>query len=72
MQKATVVPALASFNIGVEIGQIAIVLVLLPILLYIDHHTGKKRHEKLVYAISAAIALAGAYWLLQRLGFIPG
>ena len=72
VQKATVVPALASFNIGVEIGQIAIVLVLLPILLYIDHHTGKKRHEKLVYAISAAIALAGAYWLLQRLGIIPG
>jgi hydrogenase/urease accessory protein HupE len=72
VQKATIVPALASFNIGVEIGQIAIVLVLLPILLYIDHHTGKKRHDKLVYAISGVIALAGTYWLLQRLGVIPG
>jgi hypothetical protein len=48
------------------------VLMLLPILLYIDRHTGQKRHEKLVYAISGAIALAGVYWLLQRLGLIPG
>jgi hypothetical protein len=72
VQKATIVPALASFNIGVEIGQIAIVLVLLPILLYIDRHTGQKRHEKLVYVLSGAIALAGTYWLLQRLGVIPG
>jgi hydrogenase/urease accessory protein HupE len=72
VQQQTIVPALASFNIGVEIGQIAIVLALLPVLLFIDKQTGGKRSEKLVYVVSAAIALAGVYWLLQRLGVIPG
>ena len=33
VQQQTIVPALASFNIGVEIGQIAIVLMLMPIFL---------------------------------------
>jgi hydrogenase/urease accessory protein HupE len=72
VQRETIIPALASFNIGVEIGQIAIVLTLLPILLYIDRHTGAKRHDKLVYGVSAAIACFGAYWLLQRVGILPG
>ena len=71
VQRETIVPALASFNIGVEIGQIAIVLLLLPILLAIDRFTGGKRNEKLVWALSAAIALAGTYWLLQRIGVLP-
>ncbi len=72
VQQQTIVPALASFNIGVEIGQIAIVLLLMPILLFIDRWTGGKRDEKLVYGVSALIALAGAYWLLQRVGVIAG
>jgi len=72
VQQQTIVPALASFNIGVEIGQIAIVLALLPILLGIDRLTGGKRNEKLVWGLSALIALAGTYWLLQRLEFLPG
>ncbi|HEY8161469.1 MAG TPA: HupE/UreJ family protein [Methylocystis sp.] len=67
-----VVPALAAFNIGVEAGQIAIVMAVLPILFYIDRHTRGKRHDKLVYALSGLIALAGAFWLLQRIGVIPG
>jgi hydrogenase/urease accessory protein HupE len=72
VQQQTIVPALASFNIGVEIGQIAIVLLLMPILLFIDRWTGGKRDEKLVYGLSALIALAGTYWLLQRVGVIAG
>jgi len=67
-----VVPALAAFNIGVEAGQIAIVFAAVPILLYIDRHTEGKRHDKLVYAGSAVIALFGAYWLLERIGLLPG
>jgi hydrogenase/urease accessory protein HupE len=65
--QGAVVPALAAFNIGVEAGQIAIVVAVLPVLLYIDRHTDGKRHDKLVYALSALIALAGAYWLMDRL-----
>ena len=72
VQQQTIAPALASFNIGVEIGQIAIVLLLMPILLLIDRQTGGKRNEKLVYALSGVIALFGAYWFFQRIGVIPG
>jgi len=49
VQQQTIVPALASFNIGVEIGQIVIVLLLMPIFLFIDRWTGGKRDERLVY-----------------------
>ena len=62
-----VVPALAAFNIGVELGQIAIVMAVMPILFFIDKQTGGKRSEKLVYAISGLIALAGAWWMWDRL-----
>ncbi|MBM3625922.1 MAG: HupE/UreJ family protein, partial [Alphaproteobacteria bacterium] len=67
-----VVPALAAFNIGVELGQIAIVFAAMPILFLIDKQTGGKRSEKLVYALSALIAVAGLYWLLKRIGVLPG
>jgi hydrogenase/urease accessory protein HupE len=70
--REAVVPALLSFNLGVELGQLGIVLVLVPALLFIDRHTEGKRHEKLVYGVSAIIALLGAYWFLQRVGVLPG
>lgn len=65
-----VVPALAAFNIGVEIGQIGVVLVFVPALIAIDKATGHKRNPQLVYAGSAIIALFGAYWLLERVGLL--
>lgn len=68
-----VVPALASFNIGVEVGQIGVVLIVMPVLLLIDKYvTRSQRSEKLVYAISGIIALFGVYWMLVRLDFISG
>ncbi len=65
-----IIPALASFNIGVELGQVAVVLVFVPLLLAIDKATGGKRSPKVVYAGSAIIALFGAYWLLERVGLL--
>ncbi len=70
--KDAVVPALLSFNLGVELGQLGIVLVLVPSLLYLDRHTEGRRHDKLVYGVSGVIALFGVYWLLQRIGVLPG
>lgn len=67
-----VVPALAAFNIGVEAGQIAIVMAVMPILFFIDRQTGGKRSEKLVYAVSGLIALAGGYWMIERLPSVMG
>ncbi|UPK25758.1 HupE/UreJ family protein [Bradyrhizobium sp. 195] len=66
------VPALAAFNIGVEIGQIAIVAVALPALGFLDRltttdRTGPVRAARLVYMVSAVISLLGGYWLLVRI-----
>ncbi|WP_246668727.1 HupE/UreJ family protein [Bradyrhizobium sp. UNPF46] len=66
-----IVPALGAFNIGVEIGQIAIVVIVLQVLGLLDRLTAAGRVEPVraarpVYAISAAISLLGSYWLIMR------
>ena len=65
------IPALAAFNIGVEIGQVAIVSLIFPLLLLSDRigvaAGGKReRHASLVYACSAVILVFGLYWLIER------
>lgn len=66
-----VVPALASFNIGVEVGQIGVVLIVMPLLLAIDKYvTDGERSARIVYALSGIIALFGTYWMFVRLGWI--
>ncbi len=65
------IPALAAFNIGVEIGQVAIVSLIFPLLLLSDRigvaAGGKpERHAGLVYACSAVILAFGLYWLIER------
>lgn len=55
---------LVSFNLGVEIGQLAIALLVWPIVWRLrDHPLFKSRY---VPACSLAVALAGAFWLVQR------
>ncbi|OAF15506.1 hydrogenase/urease accessory protein [Bradyrhizobium centrolobii] len=66
-----IVPALAAFNIGVEIGQVAIVAIVLPVLGLLDRLIATDRAKPvratgLVYAVSAAISLLGGYWLFSR------
>jgi hydrogenase/urease accessory protein HupE len=65
------VPALAAFNVGVEIGQIAIVALVFPLLLLADRIIAggavqKGRRPSLVYACSAVIFALGLYWLIER------
>ncbi|WP_128923921.1 HupE/UreJ family protein [Bradyrhizobium guangxiense] len=67
-----VVPSLVAFNIGVEIGQVAIIAVALPILHLADQLSAKDRSEPvraagLVYTLSAVIGLLGGHWLLARI-----
>ncbi len=57
--------ALASFNIGVEAGQAAIVLVLLPLITLLAKEK-PSAHERLVVVGSACVAIMGAYWLFER------
>ncbi len=71
LPQTSLVPALIGFNSGVEIGQISVILALAPVLKWTDRFTPDgTRSAKLVYALSALIALMGVYWLLERLGLV--
>jgi hydrogenase/urease accessory protein HupE len=70
------VPALGAFNLGVEIGQVAIVSLILPVLLGFDRvlapgggsKTAPSRRAIAVYPISAAIAVLATFWFVSRTG----
>ena len=55
---------LLGFNLGVEVGQFAVAAPVLPLLLVL------RRRESLARlalpALSAAVVLAGGFWLVQR------
>jgi hydrogenase/urease accessory protein HupE len=58
------IPALVSFNLGVEAGQLAVLSVVLPLLLW-----ARRREWFLTYgvrALSAAVVLLGAGWFTLR------
>jgi len=66
-----VAPALAAFNIGVEIGQVAIVAIVVPALIALDRLTAvgstkPARAATFVYALSALITVLGSYWFVTR------
>lgn len=56
--------ALFSFNLGVEIGQLCIVAILLPILLYISQ---RRFNILVVKGCSAMIFVLGSFWLWERI-----
>jgi hydrogenase/urease accessory protein HupE len=67
-----VAAALAAFNIGVEIGQVAIVAIVVPALIALDRlmavdRTKPARAATLVYALSALITALGSYWFITRM-----
>jgi len=74
LPRNALVPALASVNLGVEIGQIAIVSLVVPALLVMDRLLTPSRRAAAeptrpafaVYAISAVIIGLGSYWFLAR------
>lgn len=59
--------ALAAFNVGVEIGQVAIVGIAVPVLLALDRlRRTEARSPALVRSASLVIAGLGLYWLVER------
>ncbi len=72
--KSALIPALASFNVGVEIGQIAIVGAVFPLLMVFDALAAspgqggrsRRRLPAAVYTLSAVIIMLGSYWFLAR------
>ena len=62
---ASLLVPLFSFNLGVEIGQIAVAAVCLPVLWQLQKKPTFIRYG--LPAISAMITLLGAYWLVERI-----
>lgn len=58
--------ALAAFNVGVEVGQIAIVLAGLALLTMADRVYGGSRDPRLVRGVSAVLMVCGLIWTVQR------
>ena len=64
------VPALAAFNVGVELGQIAIVVTTLAVLHAVESRVRALQpapNTRLVYPVSAVVLLLALYWTAQRL-----
>lgn len=60
---AGLVRCLLAFNVGVELGQLALVLAALPFVLWLRRTPHERR---VVVALSALLALFGAAWLVDR------
>ena len=63
--------SLVSFNVGVEIGQLAVVLAVASALALVrsrDEAAGRR----LAFAGSIAVIVAGSYWFIQRVFFPRG
>ena len=58
--------ALASFNIGVELGQATIVLICAPLLAWLSE-ARPKISQRFVYGGSWGVAAMGAFWFVQRI-----
>ena len=62
-----VIVPLLCFNLGVELGQLTIVLVALPVFYLLAQRLGGERYRRVVMpALSAAIFALGAIWLIER------
>jgi hypothetical protein len=62
-----IIPPLLGFNLGVELGQLTIVLVALPLFWLAARELGAVRYRRVVMPILASvISLFGAIWLIER------
>ncbi len=70
LPEAQFIPALVSFNIGVEIGQLAIIA---PLYILMRWLRPPARFYRKVIQIPASVVIAsiGLYWTLERLGWWP-
>jgi len=67
LPKDAVVPALALFNVGVEVGQLAVLAALAPLLLLARRRLSPSRQQQVVRVVAAGVIAAGLVWLVQRL-----
>jgi hypothetical protein len=56
--------ALFGYNLGVELGQVAIVIIVAPLVMLA--HRDPKVRDIVVKGVSSAIFVAGMYWFFTR------
>lgn len=61
------VAPLVQFNLGVEIGQLAVAAFVFPLMLALRNRPALKFDRRWVPACSAAVALVGGWWLVTRI-----
>lgn len=70
-QASGILLPVVSFNLGVELGQIAILLVAFPLLAWArrgkDDVSGERRHRRLLVGGSSVILVLGLTWLVERI-----
>jgi hypothetical protein len=64
LPRARQLPSLLGFNLGVELGQLSIVLLFLPLAYALRRRTGYRRLA--LYGGSLAIAVVAVIWLVER------
>ena len=64
LPQGALVLALVGFNVGVEVGQVAIVVAFVPIAFWLRHTQFYRRG--VLTAGSLLVALVAAYWFVQR------
>ncbi len=69
LPRSALATSLVTFNLGVELGQLAIVALAFPVLAFLRRRESFARGG--VRAASAAIGALGCFWLVQRVGW-PG
>jgi hypothetical protein len=62
LPRASLALSLFSFNAGVEIGQIAFVAILFPVVLFVS----SRRWPQLRPAVSFSVVCLAVYWFVQR------
>jgi hypothetical protein len=63
-----VATALVSFNVGVELGQLAVIALAFLVVGWFRHRPWFRR--RIVIPLSLAIAAVGLYWSLERVGLV--
>ena len=62
--------ALASFNVGVEAGQLVVLALALPVLWMVHRHVGVERHRLVTIVGSAIVAHTAWHWMTERIGVL--
>ena len=63
------VATLAGFNIGIEIIQVALVVLFVPLLFWLE---GKALYRPVRIVLASLVGAMSLYWIVSRIGLLPG